>query len=69
MASDLERDGMALELTDLESSEIGPAIEAFWHDDGSGFDFVAHRGCHIPFAAVERFIAAARSNLPPSQSH
>lgn len=69
MASDLDRDGMALELTDLGSSESGPAIEAFWHDDGSGFDFIAHRTCNIPFAVVERFLAAARSSLPPQQSN
>jgi hypothetical protein len=66
MASDVIRDGMALELTDLGSSESGTALEAFWHDDGSGFDFIAHHAGTLPFAVVERFVAAARSTLPPT---
>ena len=65
MASDVTRDGMSLELTDLGSREIGPALEAFWHDDGSGFDFIAHHAATLPFAVVERFVAAARKHLPP----
>jgi hypothetical protein len=66
MASDVIRDGMGLELTDLGSSESGPVLEAFWRDDGSGFDFIAHHAGRLPFAVVERFVAAARKNLPPT---
>ncbi|GAA4693207.1 hypothetical protein [Nocardioides conyzicola] len=66
MASDVINDGMGLELTDLDSSESGPALVAFWHADGSGFDFVAHHTGTLPFAVVERFVAAARKRLPPS---
>lgn len=66
MASDVVNDGMGLELTDLDSSDSGPALEAFWHDDGSGFDFIAHHPATLPFAVVERFMAAARTHLPPS---
>jgi hypothetical protein len=66
MASDVTRDGMGLELTDLASPEGGPLLEAFWHDDGSGFDFVVHRPGAVPLAVVERFVAAARTRLPPS---
>jgi hypothetical protein len=66
MASDVINDGMGLELTDLGSSDSGPALEAFWHDDGSGFDFIAHHAGTLPFAVVERFVAAARKNLPPT---
>lgn len=65
MASDVTRDGVGLELTDLASRESGPALEAFWHDDGSGFDFIAHHAATLPFAVVERFVAAARKRLPP----
>jgi hypothetical protein len=66
MASDVINDGMGLELTDLGSSESGPALEAFWHDDGKTFDFIAHHAGILPFAVVERFVAAARKNLPPT---
>jgi hypothetical protein len=59
-------DGMGLELTDLGSPESGPIIEAFWHDDGSGFDFNVNRAGTLPFSVVERFMAAARTNLPPT---
>ena len=44
----------------LESSESGPVPEAFWHDDGSGFAFIAHDTATLPFVVVERFVAAAR---------
>jgi hypothetical protein len=68
MASDVIRDGMGLELTDLGSSESGPALEAFWHDDGTGFDFIVHHvGTLPPFAVVERFVAAAKRSLPPTE--
>jgi hypothetical protein len=63
VASDVINDGMRLELTDLGSSESGPALEAFWHDDGGGFDFIVHHEGTLPFAVVERFVAAARKNL------
>lgn len=66
MASDVVNDGMGLELTDLDSPESGPALEAFWHDDGSGFDFIVHRAGTLPFAVIERFVAAAGKNLPPT---
>jgi hypothetical protein len=66
MASSVSRDGMGLELTDLGSSTRGPALEAFWHDDGSGFDFIAHQTGALPFAVVERFVEAARKRLPPT---
>jgi hypothetical protein len=66
MASDVINDGMGLELTDLGSRESGPALEAFWHDDGSGFEFIVHHAATLPFAVVERFVAAARKNLPPT---
>lgn len=64
MASDVTRDGMGLELTELESHSSGPSLEAFWHDDGTGFDFIAHHTGSLPFAVVERFVSAARKSLP-----
>ena len=66
MASDVVNDGMGLELTDLGSSQSGPVLEAFWHDDGSGFDLIVHHTGTLPFAVIERFVTAARKNLPPT---
>jgi hypothetical protein len=65
MASDLARDGMALELTDLGSPASAPVLEAFWHDDGGGFEFITQGAAALPFEVVERFVAAARNRLPP----
>ena len=67
MASDVINDGMGLELTDLDSPGSGPVLEAFWHDDGSGFDFMCHAAVTLPFAVVERFVDAARKGLPPTE--
>lgn len=68
MASDVIRDGMSLELTDLGSVVSGPALEAFWHDGGDGFEFIVHHVGTLPFTVVERFVAEARKNLPPVES-
>lgn len=67
MASDVIRDGMALELVDLDGPDHETVPEAFWQDQGGGFDFIAHIGCVLPFAIVERFVAVARRSLPPSE--
>jgi len=66
-ASDVINDGMDLELTELGSPGGGPVLEAFWHDDGSGFDFMCHAAVGLPFAVVERFVDAARKRLPPTE--
>lgn len=67
MASDVINDGMGLELTDLSGAPgSGPMMVAFWHDDGTGFDFITHDAVNLPFAVVERFVAEARRCLPPS---
>lgn len=66
MASDVTRDGMGLELTELGSAGTGVVLEVFWHDDGSGFEFIAHHAVSLPFAVVERFMNHARSSLPPT---
>ncbi len=68
MASNVIADGMALELTDFSDPQPGPVLEAFWHDDGSGFDFRCHREARLPFDVVERFIAEARRRLPPESN-
>jgi hypothetical protein len=65
VASDVITDGMGLELTDLSDRQAGPVLEAFWHDDGTGFDFYCHREAKLPFDVVERFVEEARRRLPP----
>ena len=60
MASDLDRDGMALELTDLaDTPGVGPVL---------GFDFTVHRATALPFSVIERFVQEARRRLPPVDS-
>ncbi|MBF4162589.1 hypothetical protein [Nocardioides acrostichi] len=68
MASDLDRDGMALELTDLaDAPGVGPVLEAFWHDSAPGFDFIVHRPTVVPLPVIERFVNEASRLLPPVQ--
>jgi len=66
MASDVIRDGMGLELTEITPGVVtgAPVLEAFWHDDGSGFDFICHEVATLPFDVVERFVTTARDRLP-----
>ena len=62
-ASDVNRDGMALECWAVGSQQ-GPLLEAFWNDSTGRFTFSAfERG--LPFALVEEFVRAAREGLPP----
>jgi RNA polymerase subunit RPABC4/transcription elongation factor Spt4 len=65
LASDVERDGMALELTRLDESGSGPALEAFYSDADGSMTFLAHRPTEVPLEVVERFIQRARAVLPP----
>ncbi len=68
MASDVIRDGMGLELTEITPGVVtgAPVIEVFWHDDGSAFDFMCHGAASLPFEVIERFVAMARGQLPPT---
>ena len=65
MVSDVIRDGMGLELTDLGSSESGPVLETFWHDDRSGFDPIIHHSGTLPISGVERFGQAPAVSSTP----
>ena len=67
MASNVDRDGMALELTDLDQ-ERGPghALEIFWSDAESTFTFFAHRAIDVPLDILSRFVDTAVRSLPPS---
>ncbi len=68
MASDVTQwDGMSLELTELSAgATAAPVLEAFWHDDSDEFDLICHAPVSLPFEIVERFIVAARQQLPGS---
>jgi hypothetical protein len=47
----------------LRSSESGPALEAFWDDDGSGFYFRVHGVRTVQLAMVAPSLAAALAAL------
>jgi len=67
MASDVVRDGMALELTDLDEARgPGPALEIVRSDVDGAFAFSAHRAVDVPIEVLSRFVDTAMRNLPPS---
>ncbi len=66
MASDVIRDGMALELTDLDQpSGQGPSLEVFYSDAHGTFTFSALRAADLPLDLLTRFIDTARQSLAP----
>ena len=66
MAWDVVNDGMALELTDLDSPESGPAIEAFDTTTAPGLTPRSITRALCRSTVVERFVAADGKNLPPT---
>lgn len=67
MASDVARDGVGLELTDLdEPSGPGPVLEVFWSDKDATMTFTADRSVTLPFDIVSRFLVTAERALPPA---
>ena len=64
MGSDLNRDGMFIELNSDDSSF--PLMEAFYCDADSSFA-VTGFGRPIPISVVEEFVREARERLPPIQ--
>ena len=68
MASDVVRDGMGLELTDLgQTSGPGPALEIFYSDEDGSMTFSALRAVDVPLEILTRFVEEARAKLPPSR--
>lgn len=68
MASDVVRDGMSLELTDLDQAPgPGPALEIFYSDEDGTMTFSALRPIDVPIEILTRFVDVARSKLPPSR--
>lgn len=66
MASNVIRDGMALELTDLDALHgSGPALEIFFSDIDQAMTFSALRPVELPMEVLTRFLETARHRLPP----
>jgi hypothetical protein len=63
-ASDIERDGMWLELYDLTANERPEVLDAFYSDATGEMSFTANAP-DLPFELVEWFVARARELLPP----
>jgi hypothetical protein len=63
LGSDVERDGMFLELRREESGRRELLLEVFRSDADGALSFSAARPCDVPFGTVERFIARARAEL------
>lgn len=67
MASDVIRDGMALELTDLgQARGPGPALEIFYSDADHTLTFSAHHPVDIPMEILTRFVETSIRRLPPT---
>ena len=61
--SDLERDGMFLELSDGSSGDV--LMEVFYSDADGSFHLTGFGGS-VPLYVVEQLITEARHVLPPS---
>ena len=67
MGSDVERDGMYLELEDVTAGDREPVAEWFYSDADGSMKFAVYRG-QVPRAVLSWFEAEARRRLPP-ESH
>ena len=66
MGSDLERDGMFLELV-VDSRSEAPLLEMFYSDATGTFTLNSLQRASIPLEIVEHFILEAHRCLPPAQ--
>lgn len=66
LASDLDGDGMGLELVDDAGPSPELVLEAFYSDRTHEMTFTAHRA-ELPFELVEWFVTLARQRLPPKE--
>ena len=64
--SDVDRDGVYLELSTTEGSNTEVLLYAFCSDANQGFTFSAFKD-ELPFDLVELFVAEARKRLPPNE--
>jgi hypothetical protein len=67
-ASDVDRDGMALEAYEvIPGGTLRTVLEAFWRDSDNRLTFSAYEP-DLPFELVEMFVAQVRPRLTPSRS-
>lgn len=64
LASDVERDGMGLEVSDASEPPPSVVLEAFYSDRTGEMSFTAHRP-QLPLEMIEWFVKLARERLPP----
>jgi hypothetical protein len=64
--SDVDRDGVYLELSTAGRGNEEVLLFAFWSDAKQDFTFSAFRE-QLPFELVEVFVAEARRRLPPRE--
>ena len=64
--SDVDRDGVYLELNTVNSGKEETLLYAFWSDNIEGFTFSALKE-ELPFELVEMFVGEARRRLPPTK--
>jgi len=65
MGSDLQRDGMFLEL--LENEDLDALAEVFYSDMDGSMTFTTYVK-DLPLEAIERLIAEGRRRLPPTKA-
>jgi hypothetical protein len=66
LGSDVERDGVFVELDREEGGRRAILLEVFCSDVDGSLTFTAYEPCEVPFAVVEQFVARARAELADS---
>jgi len=64
--SDVIRDGMYLELSEVGISPLRQIAEVFYSDVTHEFSFSCYEGC-IPLEEIEKLIHEAKKLLPPAK--
>ena len=68
MGSDLNRDGMYLELNCTVDGEQKYLAEIFYLDEKKVFELCRFDSCEIPFEILEEFINEAKKRLPEEKN-
>ena len=66
LGSDVQRDGMYLELHSGDPSKSLPVMEVFYSDFDRGFEVTTFAEASVPLAVVDQFLTEARLRLPPA---
>ena len=67
LGSDVQRDGMYLELHCGDPSTSLPLMEVFYSDVDARFAVTTFAEAIVPLAVVDQFFAEARLRLPPAR--